>query len=94
MASTKWVIGQERRPCMVMIGDKEEKAMFHTFITRATYDVRDAILMGQSGGQIGFSYPVAVIELEDGSVHEVMATSIRFLDSKEGFSQYAWEGVE
>lgn len=39
-------------------------------------------------------YPIVVIELEDGSVYEVMVSGIRFLDSKEEFGQYAWEGVE
>lgn len=86
---------QERRPCMVRMKDgSEKKALWHMFTTRAVYRVRDAILQGQTGGQIGFSSPVAIVEYKDGSIHEVGATEIRFIDSDYEFSQYMWGDEE
>ena len=89
---SKITVKQEIRPCMVRMADgSEKKAVWHMFTTRAVYRVRDAILQGQTGGKIGFSSPVAIVEYKDGSIHEVGATEIRFIDSDYEFSQYMWE---
>lgn len=73
------IIRQERRQCMVRMADKtEKKALWHMFSHRATF-----------GGRIGYAYPVAIVEYEDGSVHEVGATEIRFIDSNH--EEYYWE---
>lgn len=77
----KYEIMSERRPCMVRMADgTERKALWHMFDTKAVYR-----------GQIGYSHPVAVVEYEDGTVHQIGTNEMRFLDSKQEFSQYAWE---
>ena len=91
---SKITVTQERRPCMVCMGDGTyKKALWHMFTTKAIYEVRDAILQGQTGGQLGFSYPVAVVEYEDGTLRQTEVNAIRFLDSKQEFEQYAWEDM-
>lgn len=91
MASAKWTIGWERRPCMVKAGDEEKKALWYMFGTHSYYNTVDAVLVGQMGGQVGWEASVAIVEYEDGKVDAVGVENIRFLDSESEFSQYTWE---
>ena len=94
MASATWIVGHERRPCTVKVGDKEKKALWYMFGTQSYYNTVDAVLVGQTGGQVGWESPCAVVEYEDGKVEAVGVEHIRFLDSKKEFEQYAWEESE
>ena len=90
----------ELRPCMVTtysgIGmqtkREEKKAFFHKFITRAQPIAPSVVRGGHNGGQV--IAPYALIELENGTVHEVETRDIRFLDTKERMAQYAWGDKE
>lgn len=91
MARLRWTIEMERRPCMVRVKDgSEKKALWYMFGTHAYYNTVDAVLVGQSGGQVGWESTVAVVEYEDGKVDVTGAENIRFLDSEFLFKEYKW----
>lgn len=62
------------RPCKV--NDKD--AVFHQWSQRA-YTVEESLIRGgRPAGQI--SYPVGIVEYENGTVEEVSPSSIKFTD--------------
>lgn len=64
------------RPCVV----KERKALFHGWAHKAEV-IPPAPMMGglRPGGQL--SHIVAIVEYDDGSVHEAYPSEVRFLDT-------------
>lgn len=70
------------RPCIV----NGRKAMFHRLADRA-HTVAESILRG--GAPAGQHWSVvAVVEYEDGTMHECYPYEVRFLDSRGLFAQY------
>lgn len=71
----------EYRPCLVEIEGNYNKAFFHRWDEQAT---------------IGICGPIkrtkGIVELEDGSILNVLPTQIRFIDDP-GFDEYAFDEV-
>lgn len=61
------------RPCLAM----GKNALFHRWSDWA--NVRDAIMVGTTSGQIAQTY--AIVEYEDGQIDIVHPQSIKFLDN-------------
>ena len=81
--ATITTITDARRPCYV----KDQKAMFHCWY-QESYVVGPSVLVGgHSGGTVG--NVKGVVEFEDGLVHVVCPTDIRFADGG-GFEDYAF----
>lgn len=88
-------IEHQRRPCMVFmpgrltragdIPDREERAIFHTFVNRIEQ-------LGQNGCQV--QYVAAIVEYDDGTLDEVNIDRVRFLDSDAVFGEYVWPDME
>ena len=72
-------IGIPLRPCYVTAGDEEEKALFHRWCDAIIHD-RQTLSM------------VALVELEDGTIHTAYPENIRFLDNP--FLKYAFPDKE
>ena len=70
-----------RRPCFVLTGTEttKVKGMFHQWCVRA-YPY-SALLVGHESGQVVQTY--GLVELEDGTVHEVDPKAIIFADGGE-----------
>ena len=64
------------RPCIV----EGRKALFHRMYTRYQIVAPSPMVGGPPGGQISFT--LAVVEFEDGSVREVHASMVKFLDTQ------------
>lgn len=79
-------VGLGLRPCLV----KDKKHLFHCWDHQAWTVGESALRGGPSGGQ--YSLVLAVVEDEDGQVHEVYPQDVRFLDSP--MDQYAFGGGE
>ncbi len=89
MAVCKIETGVSLRPC-VLLGNKahpDERALFHRWVDRAYIVPPSPMVGGDPGGQMWNVY--GLVELEDGSVIKVPASSIRFLDNR--FGDYSWE---
>lgn len=80
------IIQIERRP--VWLISSGEKALFHCCGNRSDIIPPSPMVGGHSGGVC--SYPVAVVELCDGKVIEVAASSIKFSDGG-NFGIYQWQ---
>ena len=63
------------RPCIV----KGRKALFHGWSNKAEVIPPSPMVGGHPGGQL--SQTVALVEYEDGSVHEAYPSEVRFLDT-------------
>lgn len=86
--------GIEYRPCVVyfpeikrkvgkteLLIQKEEKhkALFHCWDHRSELCDASPMIGGHPGGQVSGTF--AIVEYEDGTVHEVDPTQIRFVDN-------------
>lgn len=74
------------RPCMVVIGKEEKRALFHGFSMKSWTHGAAASIGGFSAGQESFA--TAVIELDSGRLAEVPVVNVTMLDSKYEFSCY------
>lgn len=72
-------IGIPLRPCYVAAGDEEVKALFHRLC--------DAIIRDRQTVST-----VALVELEDGTIHTAYPENIRFLDNS--FLEYVFPDKE
>ena len=91
----KITIERGLRPCIVRIPDKkkqfkEMKALFHCWNHRSELYDASLIIGGHSGGRVSGTF--AIVEYEDGTIHEVEPTQIRFVDN--AMSEYAFPGME
>lgn len=90
----KITIGIEYRPCVVyfpeikrkagkteLLIQKEEKhkALFHCWNHRSELYDASPMIGGHPGGQVSGTF--AIVEYEDGTVHEVEPQNIRFVDN-------------
>lgn len=74
------------RPCLVAGQGGTSRALFHCWSNKA-YVVPPSLLKGgHTGGQVWTTY--GIVEMEDGSVFEVLPSSIEFLDPPH--EEYAW----
>ena len=74
----------EYRPCMV----RGVKALFHRWSHVSEIRPPSLLKGGHPGGTV--SGELAIVETEDGMVHEVHPDAIRFLDSDGKFKEYDW----
>lgn len=84
------IIGEqpEMRPCWVKDGESERKALFHCWERRQ--DLISASIM-EGGHPAGvMSRTLAIVEYEDGTVHEKYLSSVRFDDTATVMSEYVW----
>ena len=94
-------IGIEYRPCVVyfpeikrkvgkteLLIQKEEKhkALFHCWNHRSELYDASPMIGGHPGGQVSGTF--AIVEYEDGTVHEVEPQNIRFVDN--AMSEYVF----
>ena len=88
----KITIERELRPCIVRIPDKkkqfkEMKALFHCWDFRSEVIGESYLRGGHPAGQIAATF--AIVEYEDGTIHEVEPTQIRFVDN--AMSEYVFQ---
>lgn len=83
MASNKIIIENETRPCYV----NGKKALFHRWSERRQTIPESPWIGGHPAGFIAAT--LAIIELEDGTVKEVIPSAIKFADGG-GFKDTAW----
>ena len=98
-------IGIDYRPCVVyfpeikrkvckteLLIQKEEKhkALFHCWSHRSELYGASLMIGGHPVGQVSGTF--AIVEYEDGTVHEVEPTQIRFVDN--AMSEYAFPEME
>lgn len=79
-------VDQAMRPCTVRTNSGGLNALFHGFFVYKY--VRKAILQGDASGQE--AHAMAIVELDNGQVNLVNAHDVKFLDSEEKFSEFAW----
>ena len=72
----------------VIVPEKKIKALFHCWDHRS--ELCDASPMIHPGGQVSGTF--AIVEYEDGTVHEVEPTQIRFVDN--AMSEYVFPEME
>lgn len=99
----KITIGIEYRPCVVyfpeikrkagkteLLIQKEEKhkALFHCWNHRSELYDASPMIGGHPGGHVSGTF--AIVEYEDGTVHEVEPQKIRFVDNT--VCEYAFSG--
>lgn len=87
----KITIERELRPCIVRIPDKkkqfkEMKALFHCWNFRSEVIGESYLRGGHPAGQISATF--ALVEYEDGTIHELEPTQIRFVDN--AMSEYVF----
>jgi len=75
------------RPCLV--GKEQKKALFHAWSQNSKV-IEPSIMKGGHGGGV-VAGAVALVEMEDGQIKEVMPWEIRFLDSQH--NTYIFEGA-
>lgn len=83
------------RPCIIRIPDKkkqfkEMKALFHCWDFRSEVIGESYLRGGHPAGQISATF--AIVEYEDGTIHEVEPTQIQFVDN--AMSEYPFPEVE
>ena len=83
----KITIERELRPCIV---ENSIKALFHCWNFRSKVVGESYLRGGHSAGQISDTF--ALVEYEDGEIHEVEPTHIRFVDN--AMSEYAFPEME
>lgn len=76
----------EMRPCWVKDGESERKALFHCWEHRQDLISASVMAGGHPAGTI--SRTLAIVEYEDGTVHEVYPYYIRFIDSEALINQF------
>ena len=76
----------ETRPCYV----NANKAMFHRWTERREAICESPMIGGHPAGILAATF--AIIELEDGTVKEVIPSAIKF-DDGGGFKDVAWKEV-
>ena len=84
-------ISNALRPCIVTFGKQEApreryNALLHFWAVKQ--HPKDAMLVGETAGQV--SFPIGIVEYEDGSVHEIRPQHIRFIDN--ACADYRFEG--
>ena len=80
------------RPCIV---ENSVKALFHLWAVKRTphYEIKSPVKGFLNPSFEGFDeYIVAFVEYEDGTIHEVEPTQIRFVDN--AMSEYAFPEME
>lgn len=80
-------IHQEKRPCLV--GSKREKALFYGVFQNSYVVEPSPLIGGHPGGVV--AYPIAVVELENGSLKTVIINDIYFIDRE--FENYSFEDM-
>lgn len=78
----------EYRPCLV----DGKKALFHRWSVKAEVVGESPLRGGHSGGQLMGT--LGIVEFEDGTVGEYYPNRIKFLDSKNLFSELAWDSKD
>lgn len=83
------------RPCIIRIPDKkkqfkEMKALFHCWDFRSEVIGESYLRGGHPAGQISATF--ALVEYEDGTIHEVKPTQIQFVDN--AMSEYPFPEIE
>lgn len=83
------------RPCIIRIPDKkkqfkEMKALFHCWDFRSEVIGESYLRGGHPAGQISATF--AIVEYEDGTIHEAEPTQIRFVDN--AVSEYVFPEME
>ena len=68
----------------------EIKALFHCWNHRSELHEASPMIGGHPGGQVSGTF--AIVEYEDGTIHEVEPTQIRFVDN--AMSEYAFPEME
>ena len=63
----------------VIVPEKKIKALFHCWNYRSELYDASPMIGGHPGGQISGTF--AIVEFEDGTIHEVEPTQIRFVDN-------------
>ena len=83
---------RENRERKYRIKKSEEdiKALFHCWGYRSELVDASPMIGGHSGGRVSGTF--AIVEYEDGTIHEVEPTQIRFVDN--AMSEYAFPGME
>ena len=75
----------------VIVPEKKIKALFHCWGHRSELYGASPMIGGHPGGQVSGTF--AIVEYEDGTIHEVEPTQIRFVDN--AMSEYVFhEGNE
>ena len=75
---------------MVLKEAEEYKALFHCWNHRSELYDASPMIGGHPGGQVSGTF--AIVEYEDGTVHEVEPQNIRFVDNL--MSEYAFPEME
>lgn len=70
--------------------EHEIKALFHCWSHRSEVVGESPLRGGHPGGQVSGTF--AIVEYEDGTIHEVEPTQIRFVDN--AMSEYVFPKVE
>ena len=70
--------------------EREIKALFHCWSHRSEVVGESLLRGGHSAGQVSATF--AIVEFEDGTIHEVEPTQIRFVDN--AMSEYAFPEIE
>ena len=70
--------------------EREIKALFHCWDFRSELCDASPMIGGHPGGQVSGTF--AIVEYEDGTVHEVEPTQIRFVDN--AMREYAFPEME
>ena len=78
------------RKYRVKESSKDVKALFHCWIYRSELVGESLCYGGHPAGQISATF--AIVEYEDGTIHEVEPTQIRFVDN--AMREYAFSEME
>lgn len=86
----KVIIGErpEMRPCWINDGEIKRKALFHCWEQKSQLLGASLMLGGHPGGVV--SGMVALVEYEDGTMHEEYPRDVRFDDTEAVMSEYVW----
>lgn len=87
MANGNIEIKIQLRPC---IAENSVKALFHCWEHRSKLVGESYLRGGHPAGQISSTF--ALVEYEDGTIHEAEPTQIRFVDN--AMSEYAFPEME
>ena len=74
----------------VIVPEKKIKALFHCWDHRSELCDASPMIGGHPGGQVSGTF--AIVEYEDGTIHEAEPTQIRFLDN--AMSEYVFTEME
>ena len=79
-----------KRKYRVKKSSEDIKALFHCWNYRSELYDASPMIGGHSGGRVSGTF--AIVEYEDGTIHEVEPTQIRFVDN--AMSEYAFPEME